>query len=202
MISHINFKPSMAHMRTLLKLSITRYNTLTLFVFSKFLCTLFWLIMYFPIFTFFFFFYLDRHWWKTFDAVVGDITILANRSHVEFTQPYIESGLSMVIPIRSEASKWMFVKPFTWEMWAVTGAVMAYTMLVVWFLEHPTNPKFSGTLKNQIGTTIWFTFSSLFFAQSKFTYTSALISQHQSIEKIMMDDASLGVSTFLIPTDE
>ncbi|KAK1556246.1 hypothetical protein Q3G72_001351 [Acer saccharum] len=59
---------------------------------------------------------------QTFDAVVGDVTVLANRStKVEFTQPYAESGLSMIVPAKSEESAWMFMRPFTWKMWlAVT----------------------------------------------------------------------------------
>ena len=107
--------------------------------------------------------------WKTFDAVVGDITILANRTqYVQFTQPYAESGLSMVVPAKPEGSEWIFFKPFTWNMWGATGIILIYTMFIVWFLEHQCNTEFSGTLKNQIGTTLWFTFSTLFFAQSKY----------------------------------
>ena len=110
----------------------------------------------------------DHKQWKKFDAVVGDLTILANRTkYVEFTQPYAESGLSMIVPAQPEGSAWMFLKPLTWKMWLMTGVVLMYTMLIVWFLEHQFNPKFNGTLKNQIGTTLWFTFSTLFFAQSK-----------------------------------
>lgn len=115
---------------------------------------------------------------------MGDVTILADRlDYVEFTQPYMESGLSMVVPIRSKESTWIFIKPFTGEMWAVTGAIFAYTMLIVWFLEHPTNPEFSGTLKNQVGTTLWFTFSSIFFAQSKLLYSLAQISHVIALTK-------------------
>lgn len=98
------------------------------------------------------------------------MTILSERlNKVEFTQPYAESGLSLIFPVKSEESAWMFTKPFTWEMWVMTSAILVYTMLIVWFLEHPTNPEFSGTLKDQIGIAFWFTFSSLFFAQSKFS---------------------------------
>ncbi|KAG5561805.1 hypothetical protein RHGRI_004747 [Rhododendron griersonianum] len=103
---------------------------------------------------------------KTYDAVVGDITILANRSkYVEFTQPFAESGLSMVVPAKPDESKaWMFMKPFTKEMWTVTFLVMVYTMVIVWFLEHQSNPEFRGPWKDQLSTALWFTFSSLFFA--------------------------------------
>lgn len=106
---------------------------------------------------------------KTYDAVVGDITILANRSkYVEFTQPFAESGLSMVVPAKPDESKaWMFMKPFTKEMWTVTFLVMVYTMVIVWFLEHQSNPEFRGPWKDQLSTALWFTFSSLFFAHSK-----------------------------------
>lgn len=110
---------------------------------------------------------------------MGDVTILADRfNYVEFTQPYTESGLSMVVPIESGESAWMFMKPFTWEMWVATAAILVYTMLVVWFLEHPTNPEFSGSLKKQIGTTLWFTFSSLFFAHSKFFIHTHVLAKH------------------------
>ncbi|XP_031266788.1 glutamate receptor 2.7-like [Pistacia vera] len=105
---------------------------------------------------------------KTYDAIVGDVTILANRTKlVEFTQPYSESGLSMIVPVKTEESAWMFLKPFTWEMWTVTGAILFYTMLVIWFLEHQQNPEFGGPWRNQIATALWFIFSSLFFAHSE-----------------------------------
>lgn len=106
---------------------------------------------------------------KTFDAVIGDVTILANRSkYVEFTQPYAESGLTMIVPVKTEERAWMFMKPFTMEMWAVTGAILIYTMFVVWFLEHRSNPEFRGPWTNQLGTALWFTFSSLFFSHSEY----------------------------------
>ncbi|KAK3013527.1 hypothetical protein RJ639_010027 [Escallonia herrerae] len=104
---------------------------------------------------------------KHFDAVVGDVTILANRSlYVEFTQPFAESGLSMLVPVKSEAHKaWMFFKPLSLEMWVVTCALLSCTMLVVWFFEHQTkNPEFEGPWKDQLATSMWFIFSSLFFA--------------------------------------
>ncbi|KAF6177171.1 hypothetical protein GIB67_025508 [Kingdonia uniflora] len=120
---------------------------------------------------------VDRVYLKEFDAVVGDITILANRSkYVEFTQPYAESGLSLVVTVESDESQkaWLFMKPFTKTMWLVTGAIFVYTMFVVWFLEHRSNLNFRGSWKSQVGTTLWFTFSTLFFAhrepvQSNFT---------------------------------
>ncbi|KAK8618464.1 hypothetical protein V6N13_132455 [Hibiscus sabdariffa] len=110
---------------------------------------------------------------KTYDAAVGDITILAKRTDsVEFTQPYAVSGLSMIVPAKPDRSAWMFLKPFTVEMWLVTGAILIYTMLIVWFLEHQSNPEFKGPWNNQIGTALWFTFSSLFFAHKEKIYSN------------------------------
>uniref|UniRef100_A0A6N2KGK4 Glutamate receptor n=1 Tax=Salix viminalis TaxID=40686 RepID=A0A6N2KGK4_SALVM len=105
---------------------------------------------------------------KTYDAAIGDITILSERAEfVEFTQPYAESGLSMIVPLKTEDTTWLFLKPFGLDMWIVSGALLIYTMLTIWFLEHQTNPEFRGPLKDQFGTALWFTFSSLFFAQGE-----------------------------------
>ncbi|GAV78780.1 Lig_chan domain-containing protein/SBP_bac_3 domain-containing protein/ANF_receptor domain-containing protein [Cephalotus follicularis] len=110
---------------------------------------------------------------KTYDAAVGDITIIAERTkYVDFTQPYTESGLSMIILAKHEDTAWLFMKPFASDMWVVTGVIFIYTMLIIWFLEHRSNPEFRGPLKYQISTALWFTFSSLFFAHKEKIYTN------------------------------
>ncbi|CAK9148177.1 unnamed protein product [Ilex paraguariensis] len=103
---------------------------------------------------------------KTFDAVIGDVTILANRSkYVQFTQPYAESSLSMIVTVTPEHGKaWIFLMPFTMEMWAVTAALLLYTVFIIWLLERQSNPEFAGPWYNQLATSLWFTFTSLFFA--------------------------------------
>uniref|UniRef100_A0A7N2LR04 Glutamate receptor n=1 Tax=Quercus lobata TaxID=97700 RepID=A0A7N2LR04_QUELO len=102
---------------------------------------------------------------KTYDAAIGDLTITAERlQYVDFTAPYIESGVAMIAPAKPVGSAFMFTKPFTWDMWLVTSAILIYTVLIVWLLEHQSNPEFSGSWRNQISTALWFTFSSLFFA--------------------------------------
>ncbi|KAI5447870.1 hypothetical protein KIW84_015352 [Lathyrus oleraceus] len=105
---------------------------------------------------------------ETYDAIVGDVTILAKRAReVSFTQPYTESGLSLILPAETEDSAWLFMKPFSSVMWIATTGILIYTMIAVWFLEHHLNPEFGGPLKTQISTTLWFAFSSLFFAQKE-----------------------------------
>ena len=103
---------------------------------------------------------------KIYDAVIGDLLILSTRlPYVDFTIPYTHMGLAMIVPTKP-GSPLMFTKPFTRDMWLVTAAVLLYTMLIIWFLEHQSNPNFRGN--NQICTALWFTFSSLFFAHRKF----------------------------------
>ncbi|KAG9133778.1 hypothetical protein Leryth_018379 [Lithospermum erythrorhizon] len=100
---------------------------------------------------------------NTYDAVVGDVTILVSRmKDVEFTQPFAESGLSMIVKVKDAPRAWIFLKPFTWNMWIATFAILFYTMFVVWFIEHQSNPEFRGPFRDQLGTAFWFTFSSLF----------------------------------------
>ncbi|XP_012853756.1 PREDICTED: glutamate receptor 2.3-like [Erythranthe guttata] len=65
-----------------------------------------------------------------YDAVAGDVTILGNRSqYVDFTAPYTETGISMVVPIQDDKrrNKWLFVKPLTWQLWL---AIFLSTFLI------------------------------------------------------------------------
>ncbi|KAK7362750.1 hypothetical protein VNO77_04871 [Canavalia gladiata] len=110
---------------------------------------------------------------KTYEAVVGDMTIIAERlQYVDFTVPYAESGLSMIVKEKSKESAWMFMKPFTWQLWTVTVTILIYTMLVVWYLEREPNPEFHGNWKSQISIALMFTFSSLFFAHREKMYSN------------------------------
>ncbi|XP_068639011.1 glutamate receptor 3.5-like [Aristolochia californica] len=110
-----------------------------------------------------------------YDAVVGDITIVTNRTRiVDFTQPYIESGLVVVAPVKQiNSSAWAFLKPFTVEMWLVTGSFFLFVGAVVWILEHRVNKEFRGPPRQQLVTVFWFSFSTMFFAHRENT-TSTL----------------------------
>ncbi|GLJ24215.1 hypothetical protein SUGI_0461720 [Cryptomeria japonica] len=101
-----------------------------------------------------------------FDAVVGDTTILANRSNfVDFTHPYTETGMAMVVPITTEGGNnpWAFLLPFTLDLWCTAGALFIFTGVVVWILEHKKNKDFQGDAPTQVIATLWFTFSTVFF---------------------------------------
>ncbi|KAL4650636.1 hypothetical protein ACB092_01G102100 [Castanea dentata] len=105
-----------------------------------------------------------------FNAVVGDTTITANRSNfVDFTLPYTESGVSLVVPIRDNGSKnaWIFLKPLSWDLWKTSGCFFVFIGFMVWVLEHRINEDFRGPPSHQIGTSLWYSFSTLVFAQRK-----------------------------------
>ncbi|XP_015889581.4 glutamate receptor 3.6-like [Ziziphus jujuba] len=106
-----------------------------------------------------------------FDAVVGDVTITTSRAKmVDFTQPYIESGLVVVAPIRKlNSSAWAFLRPFTPMMWCVTGIFFLVVGAVVWILERRTNNDFRGPPRRQVVTIMWFSFSTLFFSHKERT---------------------------------
>lgn len=101
---------------------------------------------------------------------MGDITILANRSqYVDFTLPYLQSDVSMVVKIKDDerGNMWIFLKPLSWDLWLTTGVAFVCTGLVVWILEHRINNEFRGSPNQQVGTVFWFSFSILVFAHSK-----------------------------------
>lgn len=85
------------------------------------------------------------------------MTITTNRTRlVDFTQPYMDSGLVVIAPIQKvKSSPWAFLKPFTWQMWAVTGLFFLFVGTVVWILEHRMNAEFRGPPSQQLVTVFW-----------------------------------------------
>ncbi|KAG8065993.1 hypothetical protein GUJ93_ZPchr0004g40510 [Zizania palustris] len=108
---------------------------------------------------------------EDFDAVIGDVTIVTNRTKVvDFTQPYVESGLMVLTSVKPQSSSgWAFLKPFTIRMWIVTGLFFLIIGTVVWMLEHRINDDFRGPPAKQLITVFWFSFSTLFFAHREDT---------------------------------
>ncbi|XP_059643585.1 glutamate receptor 3.6-like isoform X2 [Cornus florida] len=109
-----------------------------------------------------------------YDAAVGDIAITTNRTKMaDFTQPYVQSGLVVVAPVRKQnSSAWAFLRPFTPKMWCVTGISFIIVGAVVWILEHRMNDDFRGPPKKQVSTILWFSFSTLFFAHKERTVST------------------------------
>lgn len=107
---------------------------------------------------------------QSFDATVGDFEVISDRYHyVEFTQPYISSGLEMVVSLKPDKlkEKWMFMRTFTTEMWFMLFVTHLSVCFVVWLIEneHGDNPEIKG-----IGAMLWFSVTVLFFAHSKYSH--------------------------------
>jgi ionotropic glutamate receptor len=115
---------------------------------------------------------------QKYDAVVGDTTIVANRStYIDFTLPYSESGVSMVVLVKDNEKKnfWIFLKPLSLDLWLATFATFIFTGLVIWALEHRINNEFRGPPGQQLATIFWFSFSTLVFANSKLSSTLLMV---------------------------
>nr|GMC62348.1 glutamate receptor 3.6-like [Ipomoea batatas] len=106
-----------------------------------------------------------------YDAAVGSIAITTNRTlMVDFTQPYIESGLVVVAPFRERGSNaWAFLRPFSPMLWCVTGMFFLVIGVAVWILEHRMNDDFRGPPRKQLETIFWFGISTFFSANRENT---------------------------------
>ena len=94
---------------------------------------------------------------QMFDAAVGDIAIVTNRTKiVDFTQPFASSGLVVVAPFKKlNSGAWAFLRPFNKYMWIVTASFFLLIGIVVWILEHRINDEFRGPPKKQFITILW-----------------------------------------------
>ncbi|KAJ0965672.1 hypothetical protein J5N97_026810 [Dioscorea zingiberensis] len=104
---------------------------------------------------------------QKYDGVAGDVAIIANRSQfVDFTLPYTESGVVMIVPIKEDKrmNAWIFLKPLSLDLWLGSFGFFFLTALVVWYFEHIINDKFKGSVSQQLGIILYFTFSTLVFA--------------------------------------
>lgn len=115
--------------------------------------------------------------WQNFDAVIGDITVTENRSlYVDFTMQYTGADIVMVVPIHIRSKNgWIFLQPWTWDLWLTTACFFLFIGFVVWVLEHRINEDFRGPPSHQVGTGVWFSFSTMVFGHS--TYCLLTVSQ-------------------------
>nr|GEW23607.1 glutamate receptor 2.9-like [Tanacetum cinerariifolium] len=106
---------------------------------------------------------------KTLDAAVGDTEIMADRyEYAQFSQPYMESGLVMVVPIKPNSMKetFFFIYAFTTKMWIMLLTMTLATVSVVWFNEHvDNNPDFQASSTFEyITQMLWFAVAVLSLA--------------------------------------
>nr|GEX78066.1 ionotropic glutamate receptor, metazoa, periplasmic binding protein-like I [Tanacetum cinerariifolium] len=98
------------------------------------------------------------------DAILGDSTILANRSqYVDFTATYTDLGVGTLARINNNGM-WIFLKPLDLDLWLSTVAFAVLTGVVIFAIEsmHQGSQR---SPAQQIGATFWFILMTLFFTQ-------------------------------------
>ncbi|XP_076911969.1 glutamate receptor 2.7-like [Bidens hawaiensis] len=106
---------------------------------------------------------VEQVYHKNFDAVVGDVSVVSRRyQFAEFTHPFTETGLMMVVASTSYHQQWLFVKPFTSEMWVITILFNIYNALVIYLIERKHNPELQGSVLNQTGILLYLAFTRMF----------------------------------------
>ncbi|XP_073052988.1 glutamate receptor 2.7-like [Primulina eburnea] len=106
---------------------------------------------------------------KNLDAAVGDTEIMADRYiYAVFTQPYIDSGLQMVVTAEPSIKESEFIafKAFTKKMWIQYGVMSLLTGAIVWLSEYAAgNTEFPRRHFLQlIGSILWFSVSIMSFS--------------------------------------
>ncbi|KAL8055717.1 hypothetical protein ABFX02_04G073900 [Erythranthe guttata] len=101
---------------------------------------------------------------QKYDAAVGDITILSNRSlYVDFTLPFSELGLGIIVKL-NDRDPWFFLKPLNIYLWITSACFFFLTGFIIWLIEHRMNEEFQGSPAQQIGTALSFAASTLVYA--------------------------------------
>lgn len=121
---------------------------------------------------------------QEFDAVVGDVAVIAERcEYADFTHTYTNSLLMMIVPAEARMpNAWLFMKPFTKDMWALIFVITIYNGFVVWLIERNHNSKLTGSAANQTGIMISLSFTTLFSLQGNtlvYTYTHVSIISYE-----------------------
>ncbi|XP_028760980.1 glutamate receptor 2.9 isoform X2 [Neltuma alba] len=77
------------------------------------------------------------------DVIIGDITIVVSRTNcVDFTMPYLDSSVSMVVKVRSDSkSMWILFRPFDWLLWFILVMILVAATVFVIILEKQKEKK-------------------------------------------------------------
>ncbi|CAI9777770.1 unnamed protein product [Fraxinus pennsylvanica] len=106
---------------------------------------------------------------KSLDAAVADISILDDRyDYADFSQPYMDSQIVMVVPVKNDLKWQRFIalKAFQWKLWVALAASSLFTGAIIYFNEYVNdNPEFGNSFPQIIGSIIWFSVTLLSFAQ-------------------------------------
>ncbi|CAL5358773.1 unnamed protein product [Camellia sinensis] len=131
-----------------------------------------------------------------FDVVVGDVTIRENRSnYVDFTFPYTESGVTMIVPFKDKKNyktAWVFLKPLTWDLWVTSTCFFVFIGFVILILERQINEDFNGTPLRQVSNSVWFSFSTMVFSHKEKVVIHQLEPSITDVQELINKGQSVG----------
>ncbi|PWA54331.1 ionotropic glutamate receptor, metazoa, Periplasmic binding protein-like I [Artemisia annua] len=112
---------------------------------------------------------------KILDAAIGDKEITADRYKcAEFSQPFMETRLEMVVLVKRDTMKdgFIYLYAFTTKMWIVYLLMTVGTVSVVWLNEHVHgNEDFEASSTFEyITKMLWFTIAILSLSHSKLQF--------------------------------
>ncbi|KAL8493218.1 hypothetical protein ACS0TY_024441 [Phlomoides rotata] len=103
---------------------------------------------------------------EEYDMVVGDTTIWAPRaSYVDFSLPYSESGVVLVVKNKKPFDMWIFVRPLRWDLWLAIIVSCIFMGLVLCILERGVARSRSGDGSARPGVGFWSPISILAFQE-------------------------------------
>ncbi|XP_022756532.1 glutamate receptor 2.8-like [Durio zibethinus] len=112
---------------------------------------------------------------KIIGAAVGDISIVASRTNcVDFTLPYLQSGVNMLIKVSHDGPKdmWIFLKPLSWDLWLTIISICFFIGIVVWILERRENTEVSRSTRRLLGKICTVPFLSVAIPQRDMVVTN------------------------------
>lgn len=103
---------------------------------------------------------------EEYDMVVGDVTNWAPRAeHVDFSLPYSESGIILVVRNKKSFDMWIFVKPLSWDLWlAITMACMVMGTVIL-VLERREAIGRTDSMREKSGMVYWSPVAALAFPE-------------------------------------
>ncbi|PIN16429.1 Glutamate-gated kainate-type ion channel receptor subunit GluR5 [Handroanthus impetiginosus] len=88
---------------------------------------------------------------QKFDMVVGDTAIWAPRAeYVDFSVPYSEAGVALVVKNKKPFDMWIFIKPLRWDLWLAIVIACILMGIVLRILEHRMGSNSADPMKPHI----------------------------------------------------
>ncbi|KAL0340029.1 UNVERIFIED_CONTAM: Glutamate receptor 2.8 [Sesamum radiatum] len=123
---------------------------------------------------------------QKFDMVVGDTTIWAPRAaYVDFSLPYSESGVILVVKNKKSFDMWIFVKPLRWDLWLAIIVACFLMGIVLHILEHRVTSKGTDSLstnKERPRMVYWSPVAVLAFPEKQLHISASRLMTYSSAE--------------------